>query len=454
MGKSMGTKTKILLLPMLLAMLTTQSVWAGPQEQARRIHDRLTGVTVSSVDPDGAGPLLSPLATMENLLTADPTGKSAAEYAIDTAQNPNAYAFYNVTLKNFATPWTNEEQTVFAPLNDYSATVIGAIRDGATVDFRRILYDDLLYVGNAAGIAPYSNSDNDHYEDLEALDPDPNAVNSGNLADPSILQQTTQSSVRPGIPAAGIMTSRAGAMAFFTGGTNRAMFRFTLMNHLCTDLEPIKDVSRAPTYVRRDVSRSPGGDSRLYLNGCVGCHAGMDGMAGAFAKYEWDMQNGIMLYAASGNPLFGSDGTGPGSDGIPDDISLKHNNAPNTFEYGHAVIDDSWVNYWRNGPNSKLGVRPADDGPTASGWGHAGEVLDSKGNAIGTGASSLGVELANSNAFAQCQVDKAFKAVCLRDPNVMSADRSARDGFVSNFVGSNYNMRGVFTDVAAYCKGS
>ena len=461
MGKSMGTKTRILLLPALLAMLTTQSIWAGPAERAmaKRIHDRLTGVSATNAVIDAME------ATLDCTLPATPgypcdgTGKNAARYAIDTTQhnpnagNPNAYAFYNVTLKNFATPWTNEEQTVFAPLNDYSATIVGAVRD--ELDFRRILYDDLVYLGN--GITPgYANDNNDHYEALEALDP----KSTGNLANQSILVERTQSLVRPGIPAAGIMTSRAGAMAFFSGGTNRAMFRFTLMNHLCTDLEPIKDVSRAPTYVRRDVSRSPGGDSRLYLNGCVGCHAGMDGMAGAFAKYEWDTQDpqdpddGIMLYAASGNPLFGSDGTGPGSDGIPDDVSLKHNNAPNTFEYGHAVIDDSWINYWRNGPNAKLGVRPADDGPTASGWGHAGEVLDSKGHAVGNGASSLGVELANSNAFAQCQVDKAFKAVCLRDPNVMSADRSARDGFVSNFVGSGYNMREVFTDVAAYCKGS
>lgn len=457
----MGMKTKILVVPALLAMLATQSVWAGDAERAmaKRIHDRLTGVnaTIAAINAMEALILGEAACGGGSTLTAIGCGKAAAEYAIDTAQNSNAYAFYNVTLKNFATPWTNEEQTVFAPLNDYSATIVGAIRD--ELDFRRILYDDLLYIGNAAGIAPYSNSNNDHYEDLEALDPDPNAANSGNLADLSILQQTTQSAFRS-IPAAGIMTSRAAAKAFFSAGTNRAMFRFTLMNHLCTDLEPIKDVSRSPDYVRRDVSRSPGGDSRLYINGCVGCHAGMDGMAGAFAKYEWDTQDpqdpddGIMLYAASGNPLFGSDGAGPGSDGIPDDVSLKHNNAPNTFEYGHAVIDDSWVNYWRNGPNSKLGVRPADDGPAASGWGHAGEVLDSKGNAIGTGASSLGVELANSNAFAQCQVDKAFKAVCLRDPNVMSADRSARDGFISNFVGSNYNMREVFTDVAAYCKGS
>src|SRR5210317_1207078 len=105
--------------------------------------------------------------------------------------------------------------------------------------------------------------------------------------------QATQTSVRAGVTPAGIMTSRAAAMAFFSDGTNRAMFRFTLMNHLCTDLEPLKDTSRTPDRVRRDVSRSPGGDSRIFLNGCVGCHAGMDGMAGAFAYYEWDYNSDI-----------------------------------------------------------------------------------------------------------------------------------------------------------------
>ena len=237
---------------------------------------------------------------------------------------------------------------------------------------------------------------------------------------------------------AGIMTSRAGAMAFFSDGTNRAMFRFTMMNHLCTDLEPLKDVTRTPDHVRRDVSRSPGGDSRIYLNGCVGCHAGMDGMAGAFAYYEWNYNNNI----AAGNLVY--DNSQP---------SAKHNINPLNFEYGYVVTDDHWVNYWRNGPNAKLGVRPADDGPGASGWGPL-TIPDSNGNETGIGASSLGIELSNSKAFAQCQVEKAFKSICLRDPNVFAADRSARDGFVSNFTGSNYDMLGVFTDVAAFCKGS
>ncbi|HEY5738975.1 MAG TPA: hypothetical protein VIW27_04580, partial [Gammaproteobacteria bacterium] len=98
---------------------------------------------------------------------------------------------------------------------------------------------------------------------------------------------------------------------------------------------------------------------------------------------------------------------------------------------------------------------PADSG---SGWRHPGGadgiVLDARGNATGSGAKSLGVELANSRAFAQCQVDKAFEAVCLRDPNQLAADRAARDSFVGNFSGGGFNMREVFTDVAAYCKGN
>jgi hypothetical protein len=423
---------KIILLPLAgLALLCSQASWGGDTErtQAKRIHDRLTGVNATNDAIDD----------MEALLLTDPTGKSAAEYAIDTTRNPNARYFYNVTLKNFAAPWTNEEQTVFTSLNDYSATVVGAIRDG--IDFRRILYDNLVYVGKVGGISSYEVDNNDHYEELENLGP-----MVGDLSDNTILGADTQTSVSglDSNAAAGIMTSRAAAMAFFSDGTNRAMFRFTLMNHLCTDLEPLKDASRVPDRVRRDVSRSPGGDSRIFLNGCVGCHAGMDGMAGAFAYYEWDYTND-----KSDGQLRYRDTANPGFDPVTG-VSLKHNINQNNFEHGYVTVDDSWINYWRNGPNSVLGVRPGSGG---TGWGHPGEALDDKDNAIGNGARSLGIELANSKAFAQCQVDKAFKAICLRDPNIFDADRDERDTIVGNFTGSGYNMRGVFTDVAAFCKG-
>jgi hypothetical protein len=428
----MGMMKNIILSLCAVAVVISQVAWAGDKErnQAKRIHDRLTGVNATN----------TAISDMHDLLISDPSGKSAAEYAIDTEQNPNARYFYNVTLKNFAAPWTNEEQTVFTPLNDYSATVIGAIRDA--IDFREILSADLVYIGNVGGISSYNNNNNDHYEDLEDLGPV-----DGDLSDDTILIDALQSNVS-GLDTdatAGVMTSRAGAMAFFSDGTNRAMFRFTLMNHLCTDLEPLKDVSRTPDRVRRDVSRSPGGDSRIFLNGCVGCHAGMDGMAGAFAYYEWDYNNdksdGSLVYRDTGHPKF---------DPVSG-VSLKHNINENNFEYGYITTSDRWINYWRNGPNSLLGNRPGD---TGTGWLGPNSNPDSKGNATGFGAKSLGIELANSKAFAQCQVDKTFKAICLRDPNVFAADRDARDDIVGNFTGSGYDMRGVFTDVAAHCKGS
>ncbi len=382
------------------------------RRQAKRIHDRLTGVPATN----------AVINDMENILLGNPvTGfsgplndKGAAQYALDLTLNSNAKNFYNVTVKNFAAPWTNEEQDVFVPLNDYSATVVGMVRDGE--DFRQVLYGDIIYTdSNPTNYTPDSNA---YYEAMESQD----------LS--SVLQKQAQSSVT-GLPVeatAGVMTTRSAAKAYFVDGTNRAMFRFTMMNHLCTDLEPLKDISRSPDHVRQDVSRSPGGDSRIYLNNCVGCHAGMDGMAGAFAYYQYDYtddkETGELIYT-------------------DDQVQQKHLINSDNFKPGFITIDDSWVNYWRNGQNALLG------------WGHAGEVLDNKNNAIGNGAKSLGIELANTEAFAQCQVDKVFKAVCLRDPNDYSSDRTERDtNMIPDFISSGYDMKQVFRDTAAWCKGS
>ena len=48
------------------------------------------------------------------------------------------------------------------------------------------------------------------------------------------------------------------------------------------------DTSLPPDRIRQDVSRSPGGDSRIFLNNCIGCHSGMDPFAQAFAYYDYD----------------------------------------------------------------------------------------------------------------------------------------------------------------------
>ena len=371
---------------------------AGYREQAKRIHDRLAGVPptdtvlqqmVDAIDPAMPG-----------------TPIDAAVIAM------NDINFFNVTVKNFAAPWTNRDQSVFVPLNDYIATVIGMIRDD--VPFNTLLSADLTYVGNTDVVssAP-SAASNNHYAELER--------DNINLRDE--LTDVTQSSIS-GIPAnatAGIFTSRAASEAFFIAGTNRAMFRFTLMNHLCNDMEQMHDTNLAPDRIRQDVSRSPGGDSRLFLNNCIGCHTGMDPMAQAFAYYNFNDASGRLEYTA-GN------------------VQPKYFNNDLNFPQGFRTPDDSWDNYWREGQNAYLGFSLGLPGS-------------------GSGAKSLGEELANSDAFAACQVRKVFRAVCLREPDlgdpVDNSDSVAFNNIKESFRNGvpAYSMKRVFAETAVYCMG-
>ncbi|VAW88529.1 FIG01036274: hypothetical protein [hydrothermal vent metagenome] len=390
---------KKLAIPLFAAIIFCGSAYAGPREQAKQLHDRIAGVPADSVLLD----------QMQTLIESG-DAISAAELAIE---HPD---FYNTTLKTIITPWTNEAQTTFAPLNDYTATVIGAIRDN--LDFRTLLHDDILYIGDPSlGLANYSQNNNNHYQQMEQTGVDLKAD----------LIQVTQSSVN-GLPAtatAGVMTSRAAAQAFFVDGTNRAMLRFTLLNHLCSDMEQMKDNTRSPDRIRQDVSRSPGGDSRIFVNACLGCHAGMDPLAQAFAYYNY-------VYDSSSDPeaLNGRLEYTAGS------VQPKYLINATNFSYGFVTTDDNWENYWRAGANYLLG------------WDTNGLNLPYKH----AGAQSLGRELANSEAFASCQVKKVFKSICFREPE-NSNDHIKIKQITDSFKANNYNIKTVFAESAVYCMG-
>ena len=207
-----------------VTLLNSTPAFADVRDQAKRVYDRIAGVPPTETQ-------LSDMVTAIEDSGSDEEAfiQAAIDYPMD---NKN---FYNVTLKNWITPWTNEAQTVFAPLNDFTATAIGIIRDDA--NFRSVLYDDVIYVARAAeGFTSYSNSNNTHYEEMENSDADLQTV----------LERRAQSAVTglPSTATAGVMTTRAAAHAFFVAGTNRAMFRFTLLNFLCNDLEQFKDTTR------------------------------------------------------------------------------------------------------------------------------------------------------------------------------------------------------------------
>ena len=90
-------------------------------------------------------------------------------------------------------------------------------------------------------------------------------------------------------------------------------------------------------------------------------------------------------------------------------------------------------NYWREGVNQKLG------------W---DENLSGKG----VGAKSLGEELANSQAFANCQVKKVFNTVCLRDAESVD-DLAQISSTITSFKRNDYQLKRVFAEVGEYCMG-
>jgi hypothetical protein len=374
-----------------LALLSANAHAGISRDQAKRIYDRIAGVPASD-------------AQLTNM-----AGMSADQAAQLATHDP---AFYNDTIRNLATPWTNRNQTVFAPLNDYTATVIGMVRDD--VPFNTLLSADLVYVADAAANVPaYSPANNDMYQALDA-----------DGADLSVHLRSSPQSAVSGIPAAataGVMTTRAAANAFFMDGTNRRMFRFTMMNHLCADLQTIPDTTRPPDRIRQDVTRSPGGDSSLFLNNCIECHSGMDPMAQAFAYYNFSYNAATDPNGDAGRIVY-----------TAGQVQPKYFINNTNFPQGYVTPDDHWDNRWRAGVNSLLGWNTAQN-PSGG----------------GTGAKSLGQELEGSAAFTNCQVSRVFKYVCLRAP--ANADQTQVATMINSFKANNYSLRQVFVDAAVYC---
>ena len=193
------------------------------------------------------------------------------------------------------------------------------------------------------------------------------------------------------------------------------MFRFTLLNHLCRDMEQVHDTTRPPDRIRQDVTRSPGGDSRVFLNNCIGCHSGMDPMAQAFAYYNFDETAGQLVYT-------------------PGMVQPKYLINSDNFKPGYVTPDDHWDNHWRNGQNTVLG------------WDGALSGQRQRRQVARPGARQ-------QRRFAACQVEKVFRDVCLRAPERPGRPRQGRSGH-RQFKPSGYKLKQVFAETAVYCMGN
>ena len=206
------------------------------------------------------------------------------------------------------------------------------------------------------------------------------------------------------------------------------MFRFTLINHLCNDWSRCKDITRLPDRIRQDVSRSPGGDSRVFLNNCIGCHTGMDPLA-----------RRMPTTTTSTTTWRPRRQNGPTTTSWRDDPTRhprrsKYFNNDNNFEHGFAT------------PGRLLAELLAQLARTRC---SAGTTLP---RILGQRRQDHGLGTRSSDAFAQCQVEKVFENVCLH-PVGRRDDRDQITAWSTSFQANGYNLKQVFAESAVYCMG-
>ena len=383
-----GSRIKSVLISSLI--LVGSNLWSVPSEgnfdfrnqvKARKLFERLTGIPLSVNDP-----------RLNQMATLISQGKDLQAATIAT----NDPAFYNDTVRQWAAPMSNKEGSAFVPLNDFIAMIIGVTRD--QTDARELLTGNFTYY--ARNITPTPSPDNNtHYERSDAAQNDLYT---------NLVKKTPQD---PRIPeTAGLLTSRAWGDAHLKAGTNRRGLQYSLQVFLCKPIESLMDFTIPDNWVRRDVDRKPGGVFKTYQTRCVGCHAGMDSMGGAFARFDFGPNR--LVYGAA--PF----------------VAPKMNNNKSVFPPGNVVVDDSWENQWIRDNQGQL---------------------ESPG--VKNGIQALGELLANADSFKACMARTVFTELCRRKPE--ASEEKLIEDLAGKFQASGYKLRSLFEEVAvtAACGG-
>jgi hypothetical protein len=366
---------------------------AGPREQAVVLHKRLTGVMPSPTTLD----------QMAALIQAG-QAKDAARIATQSRY------FYELTVKQWALPLSNVDQTAVVPLNDTASTIIGIVKDN--IAFTNVLTGDILYTADGAtGVrvyGPQGGAARNHFQDIENI-----LQAQQDLPLRDVLMQKTQSSTNGFADPAGIITSQSYGEAWFQAGTNRRVFQSLVRNFWCQEMEQIHDTSIPGIRIRQDVTRVPGGSTALFQNKCAGCHGTMDAAIGGTAYMDYSDNNGLTL----GTTVVG-----------------KMTRNSNEYVDGFRTTDDSWL--W-------LGDYSSTGSFNKFGW---------RGAKAGNGISSLADAWSVSRGFSECMSKRVFKKVCVRDAT--SLDEPTVQMLADSFEAKGrYNMRELFEDTAVLCMG-
>jgi hypothetical protein len=353
--------------------------------KAQRLFRRITGVPLKYQDQR--------LKQMAELIEKGDEEKAAAI----ATEDPN---FYQVTLKNMAAVMSNRTESPFVGLDDFQATFIGAVRD--ELDARTLLTGNYIYKSSQSRSQP-SRNDNRNYEDLDR------SFYMGYLND--LVKQEPQWQGFQNY--AGLLTTRAWAVAHYDAGTNRRAVVFAIKEFLCSDIEQWKVAQLPDIYIGRDIDRCVGGkfdpekkrcvgdvNPTVFKNQCQTCHGGMDAMRGAFASM--DLLDNTLIEL-------------PGGKAAP-----KYANNATTYPEGYVTKNDSWV------------IPPVM---------YETSILGFNKNypQSGKGLNAFATVLANTSAFKMCMASRVFSQVCQRSAQLK--DNALLKVLAAKFEKNNFNLK-------------
>lgn len=379
------------------------------RKKAQEIHARLTGIKTPITNPV--------LGEMETLLDAGDPVSAAAKATADSS-------FINVTVRDFATKMSNRDETINVPLNDFTATVIGFVRD--EINAKKMLTDNVVYQADPAQ-APVPGDviddllrSNNHYESLSQGRYDLNKV----------LIQKTQKVFNGTIAVdnptpAGLLTTRQWMAAHAIAGTNRRLIEFSFRQFTCNAMEKIADSTGPDNVIGVDIDRFPGGSHSKFTSSCRACHTIMDGFRPAFARWTFSNSFAKHSFVVPSIAANVDEATSVGMIMDPPFVTRKLNQNATVFPEGRRTVDDSWVNNAVRGTNADLFK-----------W-----TMTS-----GRGVRDFGQAISETAAFPHCMAERVFRQICKRAP--ASSDQGMLNQVAKEFsTVRSFNLKYLFQKI-------
>lgn len=413
MGDNFMRKLSLVLTTFLV--MTSQITLAQEQytqEQllkARKIFEKITGTKTQTRSADVQA--IAAFVKNDDLMGA----------AMRATEHP---LFLNITVKQMANLMSLREETIRTRLNDFSASFIGATKDG--LDARVLLSGNFYYRGDAAripasvrqNVGPDILNSNNHYNDLDDGKIDIGAVLVRENGQQLIqnIQDNNYTLVANPDPA-GVLTSRTFITEHAVAGTNRRPIEYIFRQFMCVAMEDWADTSVSDIHIGPDIDRFPGGDHSKFQTNCKGCHTQMDSLRTAFAYWDAEADQSRARHGQSrpfsNNRL----------------VADKFRRATDVYPLGFIPTNNTWY-------NNSLGFGNAN----LFGW--RGTNVQS-----GAGVSQLGTMVANSKRFSLCIAKRVVEATCKKSVDI-KAQKADLQGLANSFEASGYKLRNLFAQAA------